>query len=222
MLLTKYIHSCVLIDHKSIKILFDPGSYCNNVMSDIITTNIDYLILTHTHSDHYDKNNIEIIIDQFSNIIIIGNNEVVEKLKIDFPNFINIISSKDSGVISINNKIIVTAFDTKHLEIWKEVGQVQNTGYLIDNYYYNPADSFEIPLELVNNPPQIALLPVAGPPIRVANAIQYAIDLKATKYIAVHDGTINGVTGSTNIPAKVLPEYSIDFIVPVLGTSFEI
>jgi L-ascorbate metabolism protein UlaG (beta-lactamase superfamily) len=218
MKLIKIIHSTILLELKGKRILFDPGSYSTGMLDTLIS--IDYLIYTHTHGDHYNETNLKLILANNPSVIIVTNSEVKALLdQLNIPH--TILLCENHNTIMLED-IKLQSFENKHLEIWKEIGQVQNTSYLVDDYFYNPADSFEIPSELKEIPPKVALLPVAGPPIKVSEAIQFAIDLNAKTYIAVHDGMLLGSTGSTKIPEKILPDFGISFIVPELGKEIEI
>jgi hypothetical protein len=82
--------------------------------------------------------------------------------------------------------VAIEAFDGKHEEIFEEVGQVQNTGYLIANRFFYPGDSFHLPLRDI----EILALPIAGPWCRIGDAIRYALDVKPKRVFPVHDAVI--------------------------------
>ena len=49
MKITKFGHSCLLVEENGVRILFDPGSY-STAQNDV--KNIDVVLITHEHSDH--------------------------------------------------------------------------------------------------------------------------------------------------------------------------
>ena len=51
MKITKLGHCCLLIETKDKRILTDPGSYTVEAHSKL--GNIDYILFTHEHQDHY-------------------------------------------------------------------------------------------------------------------------------------------------------------------------
>ena len=74
-------------------------------------------------------------------------------------------------------QVSLEAFDCAHEEVFEEIGQVQNTGYFIDNKLFYPGDSYANPQKHV----PILALPVAGPWCRIAEAIRYAIKLPKSR-----------------------------------------
>ena len=67
--------------------------------------------------------------------------------------------------------------DGKHAEIFEEYGQVQNTGYFIENKLFYPGDAYTEPGKVVD----VLALPVAGPWCKSAEAIAYAIRVQPKK-----------------------------------------
>ena len=51
----KFGHSCMLVEGEGVRILIDPGSYSTGFES---LSEIDGLLLTHQHIDHFDKDRI--------------------------------------------------------------------------------------------------------------------------------------------------------------------
>ena len=78
MKITKYPQSCVLIETNGKRILVDPGSYVYK-QTDVKPEDwkdVDFLLLTHRHSDHCHPESIKIIKENNPEIIILGNSEV--------------------------------------------------------------------------------------------------------------------------------------------------
>jgi len=65
MKITKHGQSCLLVETKSGKILIDPGSFVFNEegLSADKFMDIDVMLFTHEHSDHFDIENVKKIID---------------------------------------------------------------------------------------------------------------------------------------------------------------
>ena len=132
------------------------------------------------------------------------------KAKLINPNFwILNIGGEKIGHITKNGNII--KLKTKHEEIFSEVGQVQNTAYLIDNTLFYPGDSFHNPTKKVD----ILALPVAGPWCRISDAIKYALSIKPNKVFPVHDGMLqkDRIGSYHKVPEKILSENGIEFVV---------
>ena len=67
------------------------------------------------------------------------------------------------------------------------MGQVENTGYFVDGKLFFPGDSFTNPNRAVD----ILALPVAGPWMKISEAINYAVALKPRVAFPVHDAIIS-------------------------------
>ena len=59
MKITKFGHCCLLIETKGKRVLTDPGSYTVEAHSKI--TDIDYLLFTHEHQDHYHLESLKVL-----------------------------------------------------------------------------------------------------------------------------------------------------------------
>lgn len=72
---TKFIHSCLLVEIEGKKILFDPGNYTAeaNVLDVNNLDNLDYLLITHEHPDHMYIPLIKKILNKFPSLQIITN-----------------------------------------------------------------------------------------------------------------------------------------------------
>jgi hypothetical protein len=66
------------------------------------------------------------------------------------------------------------------------MGLVENTGYMVANKFYFPGDNFHNP----NKPVDVLALPVAGPWMKISEAIDFAKAVKPRMAFGVHDGMI--------------------------------
>ena len=66
------------------------------------------------------------------------------------------------------------------------MGLVENAGYMIADKFYFPGDNFHNP----GQPVDILALPVAGPWMKMSEAIDFAKEIKARTAFGVHDGMI--------------------------------
>ena len=82
MKITKYPQSCVLIEIRGKRILIDPGSYVYEctTMTPEDWKNIDVLLLTHQHSDHFDPPAVATIVKN-NHPVILTNRPVRDILK---------------------------------------------------------------------------------------------------------------------------------------------
>lgn len=202
MKITKLGHCCLLIETKGKRILTDPGSFSSsqNTLKDL-----DVIVITHEHADHFHLESLKRIIVGNPQVSIVTNSAVgalLAKERID--------SVLLEGTSSITlSEIVFEALDSRHEEIYEEIGQVQNTGYFIDGRLFYPGDSFGDPKKAV----EILALPVAGPWCKIADAIRYGLRIKPAKAFPVHDGMIQGdkLGSSHGIAGMILGQNGVEF-----------
>ena len=78
MKITKYVHSCLIIEEKGKTVLIDPGSYTaqENALKADELKKPDYILITHEHNDHMHLPLIKEILAKFPKTKIISNNSV--------------------------------------------------------------------------------------------------------------------------------------------------
>lgn len=200
--ITKYGHCCLLIETDGVKILTDPGVYStgqNTLMG------IDAILLTHDHSDHLDIDSIKTILHNNSKAIVYTNKEVEKKLEAQNIAYKILLDGQKAEIRGVS----IEGVGLLHTLMHSAIPQSENTGYVIAEKLLYPGDSFVKP----KRPIEILALPVAGPWLKLSEAIDYAVALKPKVCFPVHDGILKKV-GSTNvIPQKVLTPLGITFVV---------
>lgn len=203
MKIKKIGHCCLLIQTGNITILTDPGGFSTGQAE---VAGVDIVLITHEHADHLHVDSLKEVLKNNPQATVVTNGGVgvqLNEARIPYELLEGTNTKEFSGVL-------VEAFDGKHEEIFEEVGQVQNTGYFIDNTLFYPGDSFKNPEKSV----EVLALPVAGPWCRISDAIRYALSVKPQKAFPVHDGMLqeDKIGGSHNVPAQVLLEHNIEFV----------
>src|SRR5258706_2936027 len=153
MKITKLGHCCLLIKHKEMTILTDPGSYTIEEQNKLTGMNI--VLITHEHPDHLHVDSVREIVKNNPKVQIITNQAVgkyLDEAKIDYQRL-------EKGENTTINEVLFEGYGEKHALIHKSLEPVQNTGYFIDNKLFYPGDALTEPNESVD----ILALPVAGP-----------------------------------------------------------
>jgi L-ascorbate metabolism protein UlaG (beta-lactamase superfamily) len=189
MTVTKFGHCCLLLEVNEKRILTDPGRFSEKQNT---LTNIDLVLITHEHADHYHAESVQIILKQNPSATIVTNSSVAKLLK-ELDVDAEILEGESEVVIK---NILLNAYDGKHIEIVGEFGIVQNTGYLVDNYFFLPGDAYTVPKQSVD----ILALPVAGPWCKISEAIAYAKKVEPKIAVPVHDATLNETGKSVTYP----------------------
>ncbi len=200
MKITKLGHCCLLIETKGKRILTDPGSY--TVEAHTKLENIDYILFTHEHQDHYHIESLKILMDKNPNALIYTNNSVSDLLIQE-----NIPHTKvNSGDKVLLGEVAVVGIGEKHAQMHMDIPQSSNMGFFIDERLWYPGDAFTDPKQKI----EILALPVSGPWMKIGEAIDYAILVKPKIAFPIHDGTRFG--SAHTLPAKILPNHNIEFV----------
>lgn len=209
MKITKLGHCCLLIETKGKRILTDPGSYTVEAHSKL--ENIDFVLFTHEHQDHYHLDSLKVILENNPQAIIYSNSSVGELLDKEGIKYI-LIKNNDSVVV---DEISVVGIGEKHAPMHSSIPVSDNLGFFIDNRLWYPGDSFTDPRREI----ELLALPVSGPWMKISEAIDYALLLKPKIAFPVHDGTRFGSAHA--LPLKVLPTHGIEFIPMIEGDTKE-
>jgi len=203
MKITKFGHCCLLIEEKELRILTDPGSF---TIEQNTIKNIDVVIITHEHQDHFHIGSLKNILKNNKNVKIITNigvGKLLDKENIKYE------LVEDQQHAKIGN-VFIEGYGTKHAEMHSSIPPSGNTGYFIDNRLFYPGDAFTNPGKNV----EILALPVAGPWMKISEAMDYAIELRPKICFPVHDAVLaQGMQGFAGMLAKnILEPKRIDFV----------
>jgi L-ascorbate metabolism protein UlaG (beta-lactamase superfamily) len=195
----------LLIEVAGKRILTDPGVFSSDFEA---LTEIDYILITHEHADHFHMNAVRGLLETNPTAIVITNQSVAELF---IALRISAISPapESRGIAAPEGFLSLRAYDSTHAEIYEQYGQVPNTGYLIDNTFFYPGDAYTIPEESV----KILALPVAGPWCKVSEALRYAYAVKPQVVVPVHDAVLSekGIGVVYPFFTKMLAEQNIEF-----------
>lgn len=213
MKITKIGHCCLIIEENGVKLMTDPGAYSTGQEK---ITGLDAILITHDHQDHFHIDSLKAIIKNNPDIKIVTNSDVGKKLdglKIQYE-------IVDNGKITEVKGVMIEGFGKEHASIAKDWPLPENTGYFVANKLFYPGDAFYIPPK----PVKTLALPVAGPWMKISEAIDYAEAVKPEVCFPVHDGMFQEGRGSIaqKIPEMILPKSGIKFIPMKAGDSIEI
>ncbi|MBI4023099.1 MBL fold metallo-hydrolase [Candidatus Berkelbacteria bacterium] len=211
MTITKLGHCCLLIETDTKRILTDPGIFTTAEQEAV--EQLDAVLITHEHADHLHVESLKRVLAKNPNARVITNAAVGKILAAAGIAFEAIEQRQSTDV----NGVSIEGFGDEHAEIYRDYKLVRNTGYMIHDRFFYPGDAFTNP----GKPVEILALPVAGPWMRIKEAIDYALALKPTLAFPVHDGILSSVGSAHTAPEEFLGEAGIEFMIPELGTPFE-
>ncbi|MEX1027972.1 MAG: MBL fold metallo-hydrolase [Candidatus Paceibacterota bacterium] len=201
MIIHKIGHCCLTVETSGVKLLTDPGAWSTGQRE---VTGIDVVLITHEHADHLHIESLKAVIAKNPGARVITNTSVGNILTDEGIEH-EVVDGRGSTEV---NGVVIEAYDGRHEEIYEDFGQVQNTGYFIDDTLFYPGDSFYDPEREVD----VLALPVGGPWCKIGDAVRYALKVKPRKAFPVHDGMAD--------PEKAGPLYKVPSV-NLEGTGIE-
>lgn len=211
MKITKFGHCCLLIEEKGLRILTDPGSY-STAQNDV--KNINVILITHEHADHIHIPSLKNCMQNNPKARIITNKGVSKLLDIEGIKY-ELIEHEQNITI---DGVLIEGYGEKHADMYKTITPAVNTGYFISNKLFYPGDAFTNP----NKPVDVLALPVAGPWMKLSEAIDYALKINPKTAFPVHEGILKQPGTTHKIPGDVLPKHGIKFIILEEGKETEL
>ena len=181
--ISKYIHSCILVEEGTEKILIDPGpfSFLEGKVNPEDFTGIGTILITHKHYDHYDADALKIILRNNPGAQIFCNQDTARALQ-EAGITAELL---EDGVIT-RGSFTIKAFFAEHEPL--PIPVPTNTAFLINDTFLHPGDSFDE--SLFKTTATVLALPVAVPWLTIVAALDFAVRYKPEHVIPVHDGFV--------------------------------
>ncbi|MDO8429507.1 MAG: MBL fold metallo-hydrolase [Candidatus Daviesbacteria bacterium] len=201
-------HCCLKIEEQGVVILTDPGAWTTLPE---MAEGVDVVLITHEHLDHLHIPSLKQVLVQSPKALVITNSSVGKILNQEGIKH-ELLADNQNRTI---NGVLLEGFGDKHAQIYPSVSPVENTGYLIANRFFYPGDAFYNPGKQV----EILALPVSGPWMKLAEAIDFAKKLAPKFCFPVHDGMLKFLGSVHLLPEKELKAAGINFSVIKEGES---
>jgi len=211
MKITKFGHSCLLVEEGKLRILMDPGNFCATPNVE----NIDVILITHEHDDHCSLDALAGILAKNPKADMITHEAAGKRLATA-----GIASATIKDAEEVERKgVSISSHGTNHARIHPDIPIIANTGFLIAQRFFYPGDAFYDP----RVPVEILALPVAAPWMRLEEAIEYAKVIKPKMVFPVHDGMLKPEYrgSSRELPEKLLTPLGVEFREAVEGSVLE-
>ena len=171
MKISKHVHSCLLIQEAGKIILIDPGQYTYEAKALDLNSisNLDYLLITHEHPDHFYLPFIKEIIAKFPEVKILTNLSIVELL------------NKEGIQSASEGDDFVKIEEVPHEKIFG-TDPPKNVMFIINDKLADPGDSHHFQTSA-----EILALPIQAPWGSTTAAVELAERLKPKVIIPIHD-----------------------------------
>jgi L-ascorbate metabolism protein UlaG (beta-lactamase superfamily) len=183
MKVSKYIHSCLLIEKNGDRILVDPGkfSFLEDAVKPEDFTGLSAVLITHDHADHVDDDALKRIVRKNPPAKVFANSELRESLAkrgVEAEAF-------EEGTRQIGG-IGVRAVVAAHARMLGATPP-RNVGYVIDQALLIPGDSYAVELESFRGIRALAL-PVSAPWTNELETGAFAERIGPREVLPIHDG----------------------------------
>jgi L-ascorbate metabolism protein UlaG (beta-lactamase superfamily) len=171
MKIIKYLHSCLIIEEQGKTFLIDPGQYTYDAKIFPLETipNIDHILISHEHLDHFSLPFVKEVLTKFPNLSIITNESVCSLLEKET------IEATTEG----NDYIIVQP--VPHEDIVFATPPL-NVMFTLFGKFSDPGDSHHF-----STTASILALPIQAPWGSFADAIKLAEAISPQYVIPIHD-----------------------------------
>lgn len=174
MRITKYEHACLDIQQDNTRIIIDPGKFTKSLTN---YADINALVITHIHSDHFLLDTVQKIISSNPNIKVFTVNQVASQIK---SKSVNVVSAGEKHII---NNVILTFHGGDH-EFYNEF---ENIAVMIDNKLYHPGDSYTVPKTKF----EALASPASAPWLRVKDAGSFIANCKPKIAFPIHNAVLS-------------------------------
>ena len=176
MRLIKHGHSCVRLETGSSAVVLDPGMFTAAGAVDGATA----VLITHEHSDHWTPDNLRATDAPVFTIAAVAA-QIAEQAP-DVSERVTVVTPGQSFDVGVPVEVV----GEKHAVIHPELPHFDNSGYLLSvdgTTFFHPGDALTVP----GSAPDLLLLPVSAPWLKVSECIDYARDVGAPRSLAIHD-----------------------------------
>jgi len=176
MRITKFGHACVRVEHDGATVVIDPGMFTGAEAVD----GADAVLITHEHADHYLPDHL-----RATDAAILTIDAVAARIREDAPDVAERVTVVSPGA-TFDVGFPVRAVGELHAVIHPELPRFFNSGYVLtlgDSKLYHPGDALTAPGEAVD----LLCAPVSAPWLKVSEAIDFVLEVKAPRNLAIHD-----------------------------------
>ena len=172
----KHGHACVRLEAQGHAIVIDPGMFTD---PDAVA-GASAVLVTHEHADHWTPDAL-----RATDAPVFTIEAVASQIRDQAPDVAERVTVVSPGQ-SLDVGVPVQVVGEKHAVIHPELPHFDNSGYLLtvdDATLFHPGDALTIP----PTTPDLLLLPVSAPWLKVSECIDYARDVGARRSLAIHD-----------------------------------
>lgn len=195
--LSKFRHSCLLIELGGVRILLDPGGFSSGFES---LTELSAVLLTHQHPDHLDDARLAALLESNPGAQVIADAASTAQLA-ERGVAAHAVSPGDE--LSVEG-VSLAVYGGAHADIAPGFPTPPNVGYAIGGVFAYSGDAYTPPPE----PVQVLAIPAAAPWLRVAETVAYLQQVKPHAVVPVHDAVLS--EAGSNLYLNIYRRYATE------------
>jgi len=182
MRLTKFGHSCLLVEEGGARVLLDPGSFSEGFET---LEGLTAVCLTHQHIDHVDPERVRPLLDRNPGVRVVSDEGSAEALG-EAGADVEVVHDGDELALG---GLALRVVGRDHAAVHPEIPVVPNVGYLVGGRLFHPGDALTMPGE----PVEVLAVPAGAPWLKLADAVDYLREVGPRVAVPVHEKVLSEV-----------------------------
>jgi L-ascorbate metabolism protein UlaG (beta-lactamase superfamily) len=171
--ITRFGHSCVLVEDGNGRVLLDPGVFSSG-FEDL--RGLTGVLITHQHPDHLDPERVTRLLEANPEAQLVTD----EGSQLDVPQ--TVVHAGDALDLGLS----VSVHGSEHAVIHADIPRVPNVGYLVGGRFFTPGDALNVPEADV----EVLGLPTDAPWLKLSESVELLRAIKPKRAFPVHDGVL--------------------------------
>jgi L-ascorbate metabolism protein UlaG (beta-lactamase superfamily) len=180
MRLTKFGHSCLLVEEGRARILLDPGTMSDGFEE---LEGLSAVLFTHQHGDHLDTERLRGVLDRNQGVRVVSDEGSAELLD-EAGVAVEVVHDSDEFDVA---GVGVRVAGRDHAVIHPDIPVVLNVGYLVAGRLFHPGDAFTTPGQRVD----VLAVPAGAPWLKVSEPISYLRQVRPQVAVPVHEKVLS-------------------------------
>ncbi len=177
MRITRFGHSCLLVEEGDARVLLDPGVFSSGFEQ---LRGLTAVLVTHAHPDHVDAARLRALLAANPQARLHLDEGSAGSLS-DLPSTV----VHDGDVLDLGVRVDVLG--SEHAVIHEDIPRIPNVGYLLAGRFFTPGDALTVPDADV----EVLGLPTAAPWLKLSEAVGLLRAVAPRTAFPVHDAVLS-------------------------------
>lgn len=180
MRITKYGHSCLLVEDGDARVLLDPGAFSSG-FEDL--RGLTAVLVTHQHADHLDIDRLLPLLEANDGVEVLADPESAQAL---IGRGLGV-STVDAGATRVLGGLDIEVIGSRHAVIHPDIPTVANVGYLLGGKLFHPGDAYTLPDRAI----ELLALPLVAPWTKLSETVDYLRAVRPRLALPIHDAIVS-------------------------------